>query len=150
MAEVNNMLHEKDYALLNSVYRNAEMGRDGLYFVLRHTDDTAFRKLVATQLLEYQTIIDAVEDKMQANGCQPEGNPRCAKMMVRMTACRKASEDNSPSALADMLIQGSSMGVTKMARQISHYRAQCEECVDLAEQLQKTEENNIHQLKQYL
>lgn len=144
------MLQEKDYALLNSIYRNAEMGRDGLYFVLRHTEDTTFRKLVATQMLEYQNILDRVEDKMRSAGQAPEGNPACAKMMVRMTSCRKASEDNSPSALADMLIQGSTMGVTKMARQISHYRAHCEDCVALAEELQKVEENNIHQLKQYL
>ena len=35
-------MDENGLALVNSVYRNAEMGRDGLYTVLRKTDDTAF------------------------------------------------------------------------------------------------------------
>ena len=71
-------------------------------------------------------------------------------MMVRLTASRKTAKDNSPSALADMLIQGSSMGVTKIMKQISRYRNRCEEDLELAARLQKTEENNIHQMKQYL
>ena len=143
-------MNEAGYALLNSIYRNAEMGRDGLYFVLRRTDDTAFRKLVMTQLMEYQSIMDEVQNKMQAAGYTPSGNSAIARMMVRMTACRKAAQDNSPAALADMLIQGSTMGVTKMARQISHYEKRCRDCLELAARLQKTEENNIHQMKQYL
>lgn len=143
-------MDENGLALVNSVYRNAEMGRDGLYTVLRKTDDTTFRQLILTQLTEYQAILNDAEDLLREAGCSPQGNPTMAKMMVRMTACRKASEDNSPSALADMLIQGSSMGVTKMARQISHYRNRCEDCLRLAERLQKTEENNIHKLKEYL
>ena len=143
-------MDENGLALVNSVYRNAEMGRDGLYTVLRKTDDTAFREVVLTQLGEYQKILNAAEDMLRRNGCTPQGNGAMAKMMVRTTACRKANADNSPSALADMLIQGSSMGVTKIARQISHYRNRCEDCLALAEQLQKTEENNIHKLKEYL
>ena len=143
-------MDENGMALVNSVYRNAEMGRDGLYTVLRKTDDTAFRQVVLTQLAEYQAILNEAEDLLREGGCSPQGNPPMAKMMVRMTACRKASEDNSPSALADMLIQGSSMGVTKIARQLSHCRAPGEDTLALAARLQKTEENNIEKLKEYL
>ncbi len=143
-------MNENELHLLDSIYRNAEMGRDGLYVVLRKTDDTTFRKLVMTQLAEYQSILDEAEDKLRRAGYTPDGNPAMAKMMVRMTACRKANEDNSPSALADMLIQGSSMGVTKIARQLSHCQAPGEDTLALAARLQKTEENNIEQMKAYL
>ncbi len=143
-------LGEYELELLGNIYRNAEMGRDGLYTVLRKTDDTAFRKLVATQLMEYQSIMDEAEELLQTAGYAPTGSPRVARMMVQMTACRKASQDNTPSALADMLIQGSCMGVTKIMKQITRYDNRSEECLDLARRLQKTEENNIHQMKQYL
>ena len=141
---------ERELHLLNMIYRNAEMGRDGLYFVLRKTDDTTFRKLITTQLVESQSIMDEAEDKLREAGVAPDGNNRTEKMMLRMAACRKTSQDNSPPALADMLIQGSSMGVTKIARQISIYQSHDATCLDLANRLQATEENNIHQLKQYL
>ena len=136
--------------LLNNIYRNAEMGRDGLYYVLRKTDDMTFRKLVETQLMEYQSIMDEAEEKLRAAGHAPVGTSAAAKTMVRMTACRKTAQDNSPSALADMLIQGSSMGVTRIAKEISRYKSRCDSDLELAARLQKTEENNIHQMKQYL
>ena len=141
---------ERELHLLNMIYRNAEMGRDGLYFVLRKTADTTFRKLIITQLAEYQSIMDEAEDKMREAGSMPQGNSATEKMMLRMAACKQVSQDNSPAALADMLIQGSSMGVTKIARQITHYTSHDAACLDLAKRLQSTEENNIHQLKQYL
>ncbi len=143
-------LGEYELELLGNIYRNAEMGRDGLYMVLRKTDDTTFRKLVATQLMEYQSIMDEAEDMLQKAGYAPTGNPAMARAMVRMTACRKATQDNTPSALADMLIQGSCMGVTKIMKQITRYDSRSPECLDLARRLQQTEENNIHQMKQYL
>ena len=141
---------ERELHLLNMIYRNAEMGRDGLYFVLRKTADTTFRKLIITQLAEYQSIMDEAEDKMREAGSMPQGNSATEKMMLRMAACKQVSQDNSPAAFADMLIQGSSMGVTKIARQITHYTSHDAACLDLAKRLQSTEENNIHQLKQYL
>ncbi len=144
------MIGEREQHLLEMIYRNAEMGRDGLYFVLRKTDDTTFRKLIATQLMEYQSIMDEAEDTLRQAGLTPQGNSQMEKSMVRMTACCKTSKDNSPAALADMLIQGSSMGVTKIARQISVYSSHDATCLTLANRLQATEENNIHQLKQYL
>ncbi len=144
------MLGEYELELLGNIYRNAEMGRDGLYFVLRKTDDTTFRKLITTQLMEYQSIMDEAEELLQKAGYTPTGSPAMARTMVRMTACRKTAQDNTPSALADMLIQGSTMGVTKIMKQISRYDNRSEEALNLAKRLQQTEENNIHQMKQYL
>ncbi len=143
-------MEKEETEFLNMIYRNAEMGRDGLYFVLRKTDDTAFRKVVETQLMEYQSIMDEAEDLIRQQGAVPDGNPVVAKIAVRRTAARKAAKDNSPSALADMLIQGSSMGVTKIARQISHREQTSEEVTALAAKLQETEENNIDRMKKYL
>ena len=144
------MTNEPEAALLNQIYRNAEMGRDGLYYVLRKTDDPAFRRLVETQLMEYQSIMDDAGDRLRNAGQTPQGSPPAAKLLARLTASRKAAQNNTPSALAEMLIQGSAMGVTKIARQLSLYRSRCEEAAELAARLQKTEENNIHQLKSYL
>ncbi len=144
------MANERETELLQNVYRNAEMGRDGLYFVMKKTDDPAMRRVVETQLMEYQTIMDEAEERLRAAGEQPQGSGKLAKLMVRMAAARKTAQDNSPAALADMLIEGSGMGVTKIMRELTRYRAGCEEAAALALRLQKTEENNIERLKAYL
>lgn len=68
-------MEQDELELLNNIYRNAEMGRDGLYFVLRKTDDTTFRKLVETQLMEYQNVMDEAEQKLRAGRQRPTGKP---------------------------------------------------------------------------
>lgn len=144
------MADTQDKTLLDNVYRNAEMGRDGLYYVIRRTDDPAFRKAVETQLMEYQSIMDEAEKKLRQQGNTPIGSSPMSRAMVRMTAACKTARDNSPAALADMLIQGSSMGVTKILRQIRVHESRSEDSLALANRLRETEENNILQMKQYL
>ena len=136
--------------LLDNIYRNAEMGRDGLYYVIRRTDDPAFRKAVETQLMEYQSIMDEAEEKLRQQGETPTSSSPMSRAMVRMTAAGKTSRDNSPAALADMLIQGSTMGVTKLLRQMRAHESRSEDGLALADRLRETEENNIRQMKQYL
>ena len=144
------MAEKAETELLNMVYKNAEMGRDGLYYVLRRTDDTGFRRSVETQFMEYQQVMDEAEDKLRENGASPKGTNPAEKAMVRCGAIRRAAADNSPAALAEMLIQGSCMGVTKIARQISRFRCEAPAALELADRLQKTEENNIEKMKAYL
>ena len=144
------MADTQEKALLDNIYRNAEMGRDGLYYVIRRTDDPAFRKAVEIQLMEYQSIMDEAEEKLRQQGDTPTGSSPMSRAMVRMTAACKTARDNSPAALADMLIQGSSMGVTKILRQIRAHESRSEDSLALANRLRETEENNIRQMKQYL
>lgn len=144
------MAEQGENELLELIYKNAEMGRDGLYYVLRKTDDTAFRKLVETQLMEYQSIMDEAEDKLRQNGRTARGVAGWEKATVRTTAACKTAMDSTPPALADMLIQGSAMGVTKIMRKITRLGNASEEVTALATRLRKTEENNIEQMKQYL
>ncbi len=145
------MNKREETALLNNIYRNAEMGRDGLYYVLRKTDHIPMRRAVGTQLLEYQSIMDEAGNRLGRMGQYPHSNPPMAKMMVRMSAAGKMARDNSPAAMADMLIQGSSMGVTKITRQMHQCADEPDnKSLELARRLQQTERNNIHKLQQYL
>ncbi len=128
------MADTQEKALLDNIYRNAEMGRDGLYYVIRRTDDPAFRKAVETQLMEYQSIMDEAEEKLRQQGGTPTGSSPMSRAMVRMTAACKTARDNSPAALADMLI----------------HESRSEDSLALADRLRETEENNIRQMKQYL
>lgn len=143
----------KDCAIhhfLNNIYRNAEMGRDALYFVLRRSGNAALRQLMLTQLGEYQAIMDEAEVLLKAEGARPQGIKASQRFMIRMAACRELAKDDSTAAMADMLIQGSCIGVTKISRQLTRFRERCPEGAGLAKKLQETEENNIQQLKKYL
>ena len=79
-------------------------------------------------------------------GAERLGSGKIAKLTVRMAVARKTTQDNSPAVLADMLIQGSSMGATKIMRRPMHRHAGREEAAAPALHLQKTEENDIERL----
>ena len=49
-----------------------------------------------------------------------------------------------------MLIIGSNMGIIQSIRKLKDYPEACIECKKLMEKLQKTEQNNIDQLKKFL
>jgi uncharacterized protein (DUF305 family) len=58
--------------------------------------------------------------------------------------------DHSATKIAEMMIQGSTMGVTKSLRTIRDCQLQDERVRDLANKLLKTEQANIEEMKQFL
>ena len=70
--------------------------------------------------------------------------------MSHMMADRKAKRDHSPSAIAEMVIQGSTMGITKMTRRLHRYDGNNRDIVHLAKQQIATEQNNIEEMKSFL
>ncbi len=59
-------------------------------------------------------------------------------------------QDMQTSKLAEMLIQGSTMGVTGLTRQIRDYDGEDTEVLDFAKKQLKREEKNIDELKKFL
>lgn len=58
--------------------------------------------------------------------------------------------DKSPDKIAEMMMQGSMMGVIDMSRTLKEYGDTPEDCQKLGENLIKLEENSIQKMKQYL
>lgn len=62
----------------------------------------------------------------------------------------KTAADDSPSKIAEMMINGSTMGVTKITKGISGYSGKNKNITSLADKLLKTEQNNIEEMKRFL
>ena len=139
-----------DQELLNDVFRNAEMGRDSIMHVIKLTDDPKFRRSLETQLSEYQKVYDSADSMLQERGGKPEDVPAMSKMMSYVMSSMKTINDNSPSCIAEMMIQGSTMGVTKITKRINEYKGHDERVRDVANKLLHTEQVNIEEMKKYL
>ena len=141
---------EQDGELLNDVCRSAEMGRDSIMHVIKLTDDPQFRRSLETQLSEYQKVYDSADTMLQERGRRPEEAPAMSKMMSYVMSSMKTLNDNSPSCIAEMMIQGSTMGVTKMTKRINEYQGHDERVRDVANKLLHTEQVNIEEMKKFL
>lgn len=142
------MSHE--LSMLNTIRQGAEMGRDGVMQVIKQTSDSNFRNSLEKQLAEYQNIFDTADRILKSNGREPVSANPISKMSAQVMTSFKAMVDNSPSRLAEMMIQGSTMGVTQITKEINEYNGSNKKVLGLAEKLLKTQENNIAEMKKFL
>ena len=71
------------------------------------------------------------------------------KASSEMMSAMKTMADHSTSKIAEMMIQGNTMGMTKSLKHLHDYHGKDERVRDLANKL-KTEEANIQQMKKFL
>ena len=140
----------QDVEMLNYVYQNAEMGRDALTQLIQITNDTKFRKTMEAQLNEYQNVFDSAEKMIQERNEQAKGVGPMAKISSRLMVNAKTMMDSSPSKMAQMLIQGSTMGVVEVTRHMKDYDGSDERVNDISQKLLRTEQQNIEEMKKYL
>lgn len=136
--------------LLNHVYQTAEMGRDGIESVLKYVDRPELNEALNAQLTEYRKLQDSASVMLKERNRDPKGISSMAKVGSEMMSAMKTMTDHSATKIAEMMIQGSTMGVTKSIRTIRDCDLKDERVRDLANKLLKTEEANIEEMKKFL
>ena len=139
-----------DTELIQFIYQNAEMGKHGLSQLIDKTDDVPFRQALESQLHEYQNIMDSSQQLLKQRGISPDSVGSTAKAMSSMMTTFKTLSDHSTSKMAEMLVEGNTMGIVKITKHLKEYPDASSEAIALANQLLHTEENNVHQTKSFL
>lgn len=142
------MLNETQ--LLNHIYQTAEMGQEGIQAVLKYADEPGLASALNSQMTEYRKLQDAAGTMLRDRGREPEGLGMMVKVSSEMVSAMKTMADHSATKIAEMMIQGNTMGVTKSIRTIRDCSLHDERVRDLANKLLKTEEANIEEMKRFL
>ena len=148
MGEVINMLSETQ--LLNHIYQTAEMGQDGIRTVLKYTQEPRLANALNSQLEEYQRLQNSAGAMLHARGKPPKGIGAVARLSSEAMTAVKSLTDPSASNIAEMMIQGSTMGVSKSLRTLRDCDLKDDGVRDLANRLLKTQEANIEEMKRFL
>lgn len=145
-----NKTTEQNKELLESIYKTAELGRDILGKLIKTCDDSNFRFAMATEFAEYLAIIDDAKAHAERSGQSLEPNKRKTKSAVHSALKLNVMIDKTSSHLAEMLVQGSTMGVIEIKRSLRENAQADEEVVGLGERLLQTEQNNIRSMLEYV
>lgn len=140
----------KDSELLQFVYKTAEMGIVGLRGVQEHIRDEQLRRAVQKQLAEYREISRSSGGMLRERGQEPKGPGVGARLSSELSSTAKTLVDPSASKIAEMIIQGSTMGITKGTKHLNDYAGGDDSVRRLAETLIQTEHGNIEQMKPFL
>lgn len=135
--------------LLSQIYQNTRMGLTGIENIQEHAGTGAFSDTLMHQKRQYQRIADQAVQMMQENGQTPRDISMMSKLTSDLTASFQAARDPSVSHMAEMMIQGSTMGITRLTKHLNSY-SMYDSAKTLADKLLHAEQNNIDQLRQFL
>ena len=139
-----------DEELLGEVYKSVTMGSDSITTLMSKTTDASMRSDLTTQLEGYQNFATATKTKMYEKNFKVKEASVFAKVPAEVSMNVTTMMDNSNTKIAEMMINGSTMGVIGLTRKIRDTAGASEDCVRIATDVVKFEENNITKMKTYL
>jgi len=136
-----------DNEFLNLISKNAEMGKVGIDSIMDYTRDERMKEALRVQAKEYDKIYAEATEMLKARNAKIERLSPMAKIGSEMTSAMKTMTDHSTAKIAEMMIQGSTMGVTKLMKNRGEYSGSDDDILGLSDKLLSTEERNIKTMK---
>ena len=110
-----------EYDILNYVYKNAKMGSDSTNTLLKSLEnkDNKITEVVNDILNSYNTFLKQSESLLKSMNEKGKGFSHFTNISADMGIKMQVLKDNSDSAIADMLINGLTMGEIEMTKMFS-------------------------------
>lgn len=136
--------------MLNKIYENAQMGSNSITYVSEKTEDKELLKELQNELAQYNEVSSEASQKILNHNEIPKEKGPMAQVGLWSSVQINTLMDKSTSHIAEMMMQGSAMGVIDMAKTIRKSTTHSADTEKLAEKLIKTEEENFQKMKQFL
>lgn len=149
-----NSVKEKtsDKTMLDAMYKNVKMGADSIIDILDKAKDKPFREELTAQIERYEEYASKIGKMICDDGSTPKEEKLMTKMSAKLGMAMNTMTDSSTSHLAQMVIEGATMGTTELTRLIrEHENTNCSEStLKLARDVVKFEESTIETMKKFL
>lgn len=144
----NQAMEEK---LLNNIYQNVKMGVDAINTLLPKVEDQAMRQDLTTQLLGYEEFSTQATKLLLEQGKTPKEISAFQKIPAEAGIHMNTLRDRSNSNIAEMMINGSIMGIIDTTRTLNQCRETCpRQLTQLAHDIIDFEDNNVTRMRAYL
>lgn len=144
------MIGNVDLDLLEKTYQNASMGITAIKSILDKTSNSELSKELHNQLNDYQELAEKSKNELIAKNVKVKDQSAYMKTMMKGNVKMKTLVDQSDSHIAQMVIKGSTMGVTQMLKLLHAKDNADKTSVEIAEEFVRKEEKNIEKMKKFL
>ena len=150
MSEQNQKAATKNF--LNLLYKNVKMGADSTIDIMPKVSNTSLREELTSEVEQYEKFAKEIQNMLFELGEKPEEENFMTKMMSKIGITMNTMMDASASHIADIMIQGATMGITDTTKLVrEHENTSCsEEALRLAKETIRYEEETIERLKKFL
>ena len=144
---------EDKYKLIDQVHHDASMASYTIKVLLnelgeKHNKITPYLNEIQDKYISFETEAKEILDTLGIDAKDPS---LMSKMGSSMAIDKEVKEDNSDSAIADMMIQGVTMGLNKIEKRLKDYDKELDkEHKKLARDFLKFQKSVIENLKDYL
>ena len=138
--------------LLVAVYKNVKMASDSLLSLMPKVKDEQLKNDMTVQLSVYEGFASRTAKLLAEEGVKPEEEGMMTKLGAKMGMAMNTMRDSTASHLAEMIIEGSVMGVNDITKEIheAERRGVSGEPLHLAQHLCEYEEKIAEDFKSYL
>ena len=133
------MLNESE--IINFIRQNVQMGIDGIKIVIDDVKSKEFYEELKSELREYNEIFNDAEELADRAGYEKVDINAAVKIASHLSG-RLRTINGGDSKIAESMIQGSTMGVTKLIMHINEFNGD-DDVLKIAERLLKFLEGNI-------
>ena len=136
----------------SEIYKNTKMGADAIINLLPSVKDDGIRSAMTRQLDGYEKYAARAAKHLEGAGVTPKEENWFARLSARIGMAFNTMLDSTGSHIAEMMVEGSNMGITDMTRLLNHHESKgnAEEAVRLAHEVVAFEQHNLEVMKRYL
>lgn len=139
-----------DLAVLNEVSKTANMGMSTISFLTNRINDYTMKKELVAMYSQYSNILLQVNQHFEKYGEVPSDSSLSAKMMSFCGIKKNLAKDSSRSHIAEMMIQGTMMGVIKCQKILNSNLDIDSSTIELLKDFNKFQRENIDKLNAFL
>lgn len=144
---------EESFELYKHIYRDSNMSCYTIEKLLESikNKDNKIKDSAEDILKEYSKFKEEAKNQLEINNQELEESKTMSKMMASIGIKKEVINDNSDSSMADLLIQGISMGSLDTEKKLKEYEDKYdEEQVEFAKDFLEFQQSAIEKLKEYL
>ena len=135
---------------INYIHQNSQMGQNTIKQLITITEDDGFKTILENQFNEYKNIYEQSAQLLSETDKESKSISPITKISTYIMINMKTLNDKSPSHIAQMLIQGSTMGIIDITKKLKVYKDTEPKILELGNRLLQFEQASIEELKKYL
>lgn len=136
--------------LLQCIVENGRLGEDACDQLLSRTEDMELRKELMLEKQQYAEAVRDAETRLCDMGVHPQPKGMGTRMSMWMGMQMNTAMDRSASHIAEILIQGATMGVVEITKARNAYSDADAEAQGIASNLITRQQDAIDRLKSFL
>ena len=141
---------ENEINVLDELNKGACMGRDAIHFILDKVEDEALKEELNIQYNKYKEISDKISKLYpEYSEDEPHETGTMNKIRTWYGIEMKTMMDDSTSKIAELLMQGTNMGIIEGRRLLNH-KGTDEEVHKIVQEYVDMQEDAVENLKKFL